>query len=197
MVDKQKIIQYWQVEKKSEVDISTALGISRNTVRRYLKSYFRALEQCRITGQGQPVLEEFLLTIPHYNSVNRGKRKLTPEIMQMIGDYLQENALKRQQGKHKQVLKKIDIWELLQSSGQDIGYTVVCDYIRLKASGHPEAFIRQEYEPGENCEFDWCDIQLTIGGLERKLYLAVFTMCKSNYRYAMIFQRQDTLAFME
>ena len=84
MVDKQKIIQYWQVEKKSEVDISTALGISRNTVRRYLKSYFRALEQCRITGQGQPVLEEFLLTIPHYNSVNRGKRKLTPEIMQML-----------------------------------------------------------------------------------------------------------------
>ncbi len=197
MVDKQKIIQYWQVEKKSEVDISTELGISRNTVRRYLKSYSRALEQCRITGQGQPVLEEFLLTIPHYNSVNRGKRKLTPEIMQMIVDYLQENTLKRQQGKHKQVLKKIDIWELLQSSGQDIGYTVVCDYIRFKASGHHEAFIRQEYEPGENCEFDWCEIQLAIDGVERKLYLAVFTMCKSNYRYAMIFQRQDTLAFME
>jgi transposase len=197
MVDKQKIIQYWQVEKKSEVEISTALGISRNTVRRYLKSYFRALEESRISGQGQPVLEEFLLTIPHYNSVNRGKRKLTPEIMQAIGDYLQENTLKRQQGKHKQVLKKIDIWELLQSSGQDIGYTVVCDYIRFKASGPHEAFIRQEYEPGENCEFDWCDIQLTIGGVERKLYLAVFTMCKSNYRYAMIFQRQDTLSFME
>ena len=177
MVDKQKIIQYWQVEKKSEVDISTELGISRNTVRRYLKSYSRALEQCRITGQGQPVLEEFLLTIPHYNSVNRGKRKLTPEIMQMIVDYLQENTLKRQQGKHKQVLKKIDIWELLQSSGQDIGYTVVCDYIRFKASGHHEAFIRQEYEPGENCEFDWCEIQLAIDGVERKLYLAVFTMC--------------------
>ena len=57
MVDKQKIIQYWQVEKNSEVDISTELGISRNTVRRYLKSYFRTLEECRITGQGQPVLE--------------------------------------------------------------------------------------------------------------------------------------------
>ncbi len=197
MVDKQKIIQYWQVEKKSEVQISTVLGISRNTVRRYLKSYIRALEKCRISGQGQPVLEEFLLTIPHYNSVNRGKRKLTMEIMQMIDNYLQENTLKRQQGKHKQVLKKIDIWELLHSSGQDIGYTVVCDYIRIKALGHHEAFIRQEYEPGENCEFDWCDIQLTINGVERKLFMAVFTMCKSNYRYAMIFQRQDTLSFME
>ena len=33
MVDKQKIIQYWHVEKKSEVEIATELGISRNTVR--------------------------------------------------------------------------------------------------------------------------------------------------------------------
>jgi len=197
MVDKQKIIQYWQVEKRSEVDISTALGISRNTVRRYLKVYFRALEKSQITGQEQAVLEEFLLSIPHYNSVNRGKRKLNTEIMQAIDGYLQDNALKRQQGKGKQVLKNIDIWELLQSSKHDIGYTVVCDYIRKKAMGHQEVFIRQEYEPGENCEFDWCDIKLTIGGVERKLYMAVFTMCKSNYRFAMIFQRQDTLAFME
>ncbi|MFH1935982.1 MAG: hypothetical protein ABIK52_00245, partial [Bacteroidota bacterium] len=79
----------------------------------------------------------------------------------------------------------------------DIGYTVVSDYIRLRKLGHQEAFIRQEYNPGENCEFDWCDIRLTIGGVDHKLYMAVFTMCKSNYRYGMIFQRQDTLSFME
>jgi len=28
MVDKQKIIQYWHVEKKSEVEIATELGLS-------------------------------------------------------------------------------------------------------------------------------------------------------------------------
>lgn len=197
MVDKQKIIQYWQVEKRTEVDIAKELEISRMTVRRYIKSFRQALERSQMSGEPQSVLEEFLLAIPRYNSVNRGKRKLHTDIIAAIDGYLKENSEKRSHGKSKQVLKNIDIWELLQASGQDIGYIVVCDYIRKKQLGSLEAFIRQEYAPGENCEFDWCDIKLTIGGVDRKLYMAVFTMCKSNYRYAMIFQRQDTLAFME
>jgi len=197
MVDKQKIIQYWHVEKKSEAEIACELKVSRNTVRRYLKAFRRALAQSLESGLPEPVLSDFLLTIPKYNAKNRGKRKLTTEIMQMIDGYLKENDEKRRTGKSKQILKSVDIWELLQGSGQDIGYTVVSDYIRLRKLGHQEAFIRQEYNPGENCEFDWCDIRLTIGGVDRKLYMAVFTMCKSNYRFGMIFQRQDTLAFME
>lgn len=58
MVDKQKIIQYWKVEKRSEVEIATELGISRNTVRRYLNSFRHALEQSRISGQPQPVFRK-------------------------------------------------------------------------------------------------------------------------------------------
>ena len=197
MVDKQKIIHHWHIEKESEVEIASLLGISRNTVRRYVKSFIRALKQSQASGLPEPVLSDFLLSVPKYNAKNRGKRKLTTEIIQEIDRHLRENDEKRRTGKSKQIVKGIDIWEMLQASGHDIGYTVVCDYIRLKKTGKQEAFIRQEYNPGENCEFDWCDIKITIGGVERKLYLAVFTMCKSNYRFAMIFQRQDTLAFME
>jgi len=163
MVDKQKIIQYWHVEKKSEVEIATELGLSRNTVRRYLKSFRKALEESHRSELPEPILSDFLLTIPKYNARNRGKRKLTTEIMQMIDGYLKENDEKRRTGRSKQILKGIDIWELLQASGQDIGYTVVCDYIRLQKSGHEEAFIRQEYNPGENCEFDWCDALPSAG----------------------------------
>lgn len=197
MIDKQKIIQYWHVEKRSEVDIAKELGISRMTVRRYIGSFRKVLERSRMSDEPLAILEEFLLAVPRYNSINRGKRKLHSEIIDAIDGYLKENSEKRSHGKGKQVLKNIDIWELLQASGHDIGYTVVCDYIKKKKLGSLEAFIRQDYEPGENCEFDWCDIKLTIGGVDRKLYMAVFTMCKSNYRFAMIFQRQDTLAFME
>src|SRR5665648_312040 len=103
MVDKQKIIQYWHVEKKSEVEIAAELGISRNTVRRYLKSFRHALEQSQVTGLPEPVLSDFLLTIPKYNAKNRGKRKLTKEIMQSIDVYLQDNAEKCRTGKRKQI----------------------------------------------------------------------------------------------
>lgn len=85
MVDKQKIIQFWHIEKKSEVEIATLLGISRNTVRRYIKSFKRALEQSRSCGIAEPVLSDFLLTVPKYNAKNRGKRKLTTEIIQLTG----------------------------------------------------------------------------------------------------------------
>lgn len=197
MIDKQKIIQYWHIEKKSESEISSELKISRNTVRRYLKGFRAALEQSRSSGQPAPVLSDFLLTVPKYNVKNRGKRKLTAEIIELIEGHLRDNDEKRRTGKIKQLLKGIDIWELLQGEGFDIGYTVVSDYIRKRKLHSHQAYIRQDYNPGENCEFDWCDIQLTICGVQRKLYMAVFTMCKSNYRFGMIFQRQDTLSFME
>lgn len=43
-----------------------------------------------------------------------------------------------------------------------------------------EAYIKQWYEPGQECEFDWGEVCLVIGGRQRKLYMAVFTLCHSN-----------------
>jgi len=60
-----------------------------------------------------------------------------------------------------------------------------------------EVFIRQHYEPGTSCEFDWAEVRLEIAGREARLYLAVFTSSYSNYRLALLFNRQDTLAFLE
>jgi len=83
--------------------------------------------------------------------------------------------------------------------GYQIGYTTVCNYIREQEGkvSNKEAFIRQEYLPGTSCEFDWGEIKLTMAGQLVRLNLAVFTSAYSNYRYAAIYQRQDTLAFLE
>jgi hypothetical protein len=53
------------------------------------------------------------------------------------------------------------------------------------------------YKPGSSCEFDWGEVRLTISGQQRKFQLAVFTSGYSNYRYSQLYERQDTLAFME
>jgi hypothetical protein len=63
--------------------------------------------------------------------------------------------------------------------------------------GRKEAYIRQVYRPGETCEFDRGEIKLEISGKRRSFQLAVFTSAYGNYRYAFIYERQDTLAFME
>ena len=106
---------------------------------------------------------------------------------------MQINAEKRSRGLHKQVMKKIDILEHLHELGYDIGYTSVCHHINKKLSQRNEAFISQVYNPGDVCEFDWGEVKLEIGGQLRTLYMAVFTPAMSNYRYAVLFHRQDSL----
>ena len=125
---------------------------------------------------------------------------LTREVQSFIDSQLEANGRKVRQGMRKKILKNIDILQLLQEQGFSVGYTTVCNYIREKLgkSATPqEAFIRQQYAPGSVCEFDWGEIKLNIAGHLSRFQLAVFTSAYSNYRYAMIYKRQDTLAFME
>jgi transposase len=110
---------------------------------------------------------------------------------------LQKNEEKRSRGLHKQVMKKIDILEHLHELGYDIGYTSVCNHINKKLAKRQEAFIRQVYNPGDICEFDWGEVKLEISGQLRTLYMAVFTPAMSNYRYAILFHRQDTASFLQ
>jgi transposase len=136
---------------------------------------------------------------PTYNSNTRSKIRLTQEVQTAIDLLLEQNKKKRMSGLSKQQLKKIDILSSLQVQGFNIGYTTVCNYIRGKETTprSKEAFIRQVYEPGSSCEFDWGEVKLTISNQQRKFQLAVFTSAYSNYRYSFLFERQDTLAFLE
>lgn len=196
MYTKQEIILKSHREGKSKREISRELGISRNTVTKYIKEFESRLSQ---SASPEATVGEQLSTAPTYDTSNRTKRKLTSEVVKIIDDLLEENEKKRQRGLRKQLLKNNDIHEHLKNHGFDIGYTTVCTYISLQKgkTRTPEAYIRQQYEPGAVCEFDWGEIRLEIDGKPGRYYLAVFTSAYSNYRFARVFSRQDTLAFLE
>ncbi len=196
MYTKQEIILKSHREGKSQRSISKELGISRKTVRKYIAQ----CEACLQSGEpAQEAISKYLSDPPTYPKERRGKLKLTVEVQQSIDELLAVNEEKKLQGLRKQLLKKCDILDLLQEQGINIGYTTVCNYIREKQGkvNPKEAYIRQVYPPAEACEFDWGEIKLYIGGKLIRLQLAVFTASYSNYRFATIYQRQDTLAFME
>jgi len=196
MDTKQEIFRRYFREFDSIRKISRDLRVSRKTVKRQLSEY-AMVEQEPLSGDSSKSLQEFLSSPPKYDTHNRRRRKLTVEIEDLITGQLEENRRKRQQGLRKQIKRKIDIHQLVVSQGHSIGYTTVCNYIRSKAVQQQEAYIRQQYLPGEECEFDWAEIKLYIAGVLRRLYLAVFTSSYSNTRFGMLFHRQDTLAFME
>ncbi len=180
-------------EGKSLRQISRDLGINRKTVKRYVSQY-KLSEQSGGQSESSVVLSS-LRERPVYDSSNRSKHRLTTDIAVRIDELLKQNKNRRDEGFHKQQMKKIDIHSLLCEEGFSISYSTVCNYIREKEQSGREAYIRQEYAPASSCEFDWGEVKLLIGGKLHRLQLAVFTSAYSNYRYAVLYWRQDTLSF--
>ena len=197
MKEKQEVIIRHFRDGDPERKISRELKLNRGTVRRYLKEYKLARENLKSAGITDETLIEEVVKTPKYNSENRGRRKLTQEINAEIDRLLEINEQKRNRGLHKQTMKKIDIFEHLCEKGYDIGYTTICNTVREKENKRKEAFIRQVYQPGDVCEFDWGEVKLEIEERWQTLYMAVFTPANSNYRYGILFQRQDTSSFIQ
>ena len=197
MYTKQEIIIRSHREGKSNRQISRELQINRKTIKKYIEEYENLQKEA---SRPETALSTFLSSPPVYRTGIRSKVRLTQEVQSFIDAQLEANGKKVEQGMRKQILKSIDILQLLHEQGFGIGYTTVCNYIREKlgkSASPQEAFIRQQYAPGSVCEFDWGEIKLNIAGHLWRFQLAVFTSAYSNYRYAMIYKRQDTLAFME
>jgi transposase len=196
MYTKQEIIIRRHREGKSQRCISRELHLSRKTVRKYIAEYEGTIQSsdCLSTA-----LSACLSSPPEYKSSSRSRLRLTLEVQESIDHLLSLNHQKKAQGLGKQLLKKKDILTELHRQGFVIGYTTVCNYISGKESTGTvrEAFIRQSYSPGDVCEFDWGEIKLYLNDQVVRLQLAVFTSAYSNYRYGFIYNRQDSLAFME
>lgn len=196
VVNIQTIVHLYRSGDYSRRGIARKLGISRTTVDKVLAQY----EATQETSDNE-ALENLLTLQPAYNSQGRKPRKLSQAIAAEIDKYLELNRQHRLKGMRKQQLLKIDIWQDLSRKGVQISYQTVCRYITNKekaaAQTDTKAYIRQAYEPGRECEFDWGELRITIGGVLRKLYIAVFTTCHGNMRRSYLFSRQDTLAFME
>jgi hypothetical protein len=193
-----QIILLYFKEGLSLRKIAKRLRISRNTAKARIVEYERFKAQSsKDLLNPSAARSQYLTKGPVYDSSNRGKRRLTEGIIAIIDVCLGENELKRLEGRSKQQLRKIDIHEKILSAGYSIGYTTISEYIRTRSSQLREAYIKQGYGEGSVCEFDWGEVKIKLGGKYRRYYLAVFTSAYSNYRYALLFQHQDSLAFKE
>ena len=198
--EKQHIIISAYLEDKSQRSIARETGIDRKTISKYVKDY--ELKKQKILMTGEEIgdireLQDSIVESPKYNSKNRKKKKLTNEIINNIKGYIEENEQKRLAGRHKQQKKRIDIYEALKEKNYDISYSTVNNYINKFLSNGAEAYIKAEYKLGDVCEFDWGEVKLTIDGINRSLQMAVFTSAKGNYRYAHLFNKQNSECFQE
>lgn len=199
LAQKQTIILR-HIDGLSNRAIAKELHISKDTVNKYIKEYENQKAEL-VSSNPQMDTSELIQSIvekPKYNTNGRKPTKVTPEMMKFIEDCLELNRKKRFDGRRKQVMKKIDIHEELIEKGFDISYSTVKRLVNEFEQREREAYIRQEYNLGDECEFDWGEVKLDIGEEGYKKYqMAVFTPAKSNYRFAVLFRSQDSAAFQQ
>ena len=196
MDKKEQILHYHRVDGLSLREISRRTGLNRKTVTRYIR-------ECESMAESDPVegIDLCLASRPKYCNRKSERRRLTEAVCAEIEYWLHENTKRRQTGMRKQCLKRQDIHRVLIEKGYTISYSSVCKYIqnrRLEKERKPkDVFIKQYYEPGQECEFDWGEVKLRIGGKLVTFTMAVFALCHSEGRWAYLFRHQDNLAFME
>lgn len=199
MEDRDSIILAYRREGKSIREIARQNGMSRKTVRKYLRQFEKAVG----TDPTATEMDDYLQQPVSYDSSKRIHRVMNESVRSRIGEFIAKNRANKAAGLHKQQMLKIDMWRRLRDEGVEIAYSTVCQYVRaLEAIPEPmkaqkAVYIRQNYEPGYRCEFDWGIFYLWINSVKTKLHMAVFTLNHSNMRIAYLFSREDTLALME
>ena len=140
-----------------------------------------------------------IIEAPRYDSSGRDVQEKTRKAEPIVRECLEENARKREDGRHKQQMRITDIHQYLKKEkGIKLSYSTVKRLVRKLEETKKEAFIHQEHSPGMDTEFDWGEVKLNIAGQGYKKYqMAVFASSYGNHRFAMLFRSQDTAAFQE
>lgn len=201
LMNKQDIILMYIRDKKSKRCISRETGFARKTVDKYINEYEAKLIELGIDVNDELRRQELIQQLtdkPKYKSSPRVKPVVTDALVNRIKFYLDENKTKRLTGLSKQQKKKKDIFEALVQEGFKVSYTTISRVINSIEQKAQEAYIKQEYLPGDVVEFDWGTVKIyTEGGILREYQMAVFTAAYSNFRWAKLFPRQNTQCFLE
>lgn len=188
-------------DKKSKRCISRETGFARKTVDKYINDYEANLLELGIDDNDNIKHQELIQQLtdkPKYKSSPRIKTVVTDALIKRIKFYLDENKTKRLTGLSKQQKKKKDIFEALLEEGFSVSYTTISRVINSIEQKVQEAYIKQEYLPGDVVEFDWGLAKVyTEGGVLREYQMAVFTTPYSNFRWAKLFPKQNTQCFLE
>jgi transposase len=159
------------VEGASRREVAKALGISRNTVRRYLA--------------GAPVGER--------RAVERQRPVLERAATRM--EALLDDAPKWTGGKQRLTARQLH--RLLRSEGITVGETLVKRYVRERRRRAAEVFVPLVYRPGDLGEVDFFEVLVDVNGKRVKAWMFLLRAMYSGRDFAWLFPRQDQTCFLE
>lgn len=159
------------VEGHSRRRVAKDLGISRRTVRKYLK------EAAPIRRETQPRGR------PVCSAVRERLEQLLAESPKWTGG--------------KQQLTATRLHELLVGEGHRVGVTLVKEAVAEWKRQRREVFVPLVYRPGDLAEVDFFEVLVDIEGTRRKAWLFLMRLMYSGRDFAWIYERQDQVSFLD
>ena len=161
--------------EKSIKEIARDLHLSRNTVRKVLRTDSTSFEYRR-TVQPQP--------------------KLGPFVPWLEDEIDKDSRLPRKQ---RRTIKAL--YEELQARGYEGGYDAVRRHVQRwrkeKRQQVSQAFVPLLFAPGEAYQFDWSHEQLEIGGMPMTVKLAHVRLCHSRMPFCFAYPRESQEMFFD
>ena len=156
-------------DKLSQRAIAERLGISRTTVRKYLKQELTQAPSFTRTRIHYPKLGNFI-----------------PLLTERLNHEIQLPERQRHTARRH--------FEWLQDQGFEGQYCSVSAFIRKFNQQHqpssPPAFIKQRFAPAEAYQFDWSIETVQIAGLAIKVNVAHFRLCHSRACFVVAYPNQ-------
>jgi transposase len=159
------------VEKISIRRVARDLGISRNTVRRYVEG---ATPGVRIA-------------VPRASPV---KERVRPRLEQLLAEAPRWTG-------GKQRLTAARLHELLVAEGQLVSERVVREMVAEWRRRREEVFVPLVYKPGDLGEVDFFQVLVDVAGERSKAWMFVMRLMYSGRDFAWLYPRQDQVCFLD
>lgn len=170
-----KVRHAYHRQGRSIRDISEAFHMSRNTVRKILRS--------------DEIAFEYRRGVVH-------KPKLGPFI-EALERRLEEDAALPTKG--RRTARRL--FEELVGEGYDGAYDSVRRHVRTwkqsRRLGHAKVFVPLAFDAGEAFQFDWSHEDVELGGLPHRVKVAQFTLCHSRMPFIAAFPRETLEMVLE
>ena len=152
-----KIRRMYLRDKLSLHEISKRTGLSRNTIRKWLRKDEKAAPPKYRRGKEPGKLAAFHATL--------------------------EQALKADSHRPKQNRRTAKgLYAQIKTTGYTGGYSQLTAFIRTwreSCGKKPQAFVPMKFELGEAFQFDWSEEGLVVGGIYRRMQVSHLKLCAS------------------
>jgi len=159
------------VEGLSARRVALEMGVSRNTVRKYVD---------------QPA--------PKYGPRETTARPVTDAVAPRIEALLAES---KKWTTGKQRLTATRLHKMLLEEGFSVGVTTVKELVAEHRRKQREVFVPLVYAPGDLAQVDFFEVTVDVAGERRKAWMFVMRLMHSGRDYARIYQRQDQVCFLD